>query len=56
MKVATKLKATAAIIKSKSIAHVMIQKLGAAMGIHSRACQMQKNLCSQNFLKKINLL
>ena len=32
------------------------QKRGDAMGIYSRACQMQKNLCSQNFQKKINLL
>ena len=44
-----KIKVTTAITKSKSIAHVMIQKLGAAMGIHSHACQTQKNLCSQNF-------
>lgn len=28
------------------------QKLGVAMDIHSRACQMQKNLCSQSLERK----
>ena len=50
MQVATKLKATAAIIKSKSIAHVMIQKRGGAKTVCLAAYPTPKRSCSKSCL------